>query len=1192
VFGFLDANQTDVTGDGGDSTGISKLYIYSGTPGATRTWTLKATITVGAAALNQRPEAWSMAIDSSNNLHVAWVVKADMSIKYVKLAFSTPGGVNTWTPGSIATAVSAPGANIFHTRIDIDCPGTTTDNPIIVANRTNTNSTGTLSVTIAIKNNSAVWVVDNTWTRVSGHGAQNTYYDDMSCSCSHEAAPDATGYHYVAISTSLVDQATSVAGQRIDVCQVNLATGTIVNRYNVQNYYDASTMFKGRLFYAGSVSNTKRWVHMGYKWGASYDAGDSMISLSYMFGLDGSNAKVSPSTGSSPVQGWSRSATADDKSTYMPCAMTYNKVDGTGVWHWQDGGQVRERVGLFDWGSYTATQHGAFGIADNGTVLAGLGSAYGNAQSRNCDALSLDSFHVRQYEVDHILTYMHVVGKSIIDSPASGATVTTGKPVVIPKLNVGLTYCPRFIQTVFQFAKDAGFTTSLQTYYQDAATNLDSAPGTSDPNSYVLGTPLQVTSLLSQGTWYARSYLHDEFGAWAAPQALASPWTVAHAPAASNLQPGTGSQVSVYGSATTFTWTFSDPYSADVQSAYQVVVQRVSDYATVWDSGKVSSSGGSTSTTIGATYKDQDLRWMVRVWDAEDVVGPYAVSAGTFLLTDPPVVVVTGPSGTITTGIPTITWTDTLAGAKVQQYYRVVISTGGVTIWDTGYVIGAGLSYKLPPGLLSNSTTYTATVYCRDNYTLEGFASGSFTTGYTPPAAPANAGTAQVYLFEYTTRGFVYVSMDGAGYDADFQSYNLYRRKYGTTTWDLINTWSTPGVRVSYQDFTAVSNQTYEYAVTQVVNRFGDIIESSKSYLRRPTPTDDKYWLFSRSDTTKSMPLLSVTNDGYTEEYESETYHIIGRGRHTDYGDRLGLNGSLTIKLRDRMTTGLAKVNYLDNPDFTARTGDNNDPIGWTTANSGTVGNKTTGFAGAQEPTPSGSPEAFSINASAIGTATSDYVEAQQSIAQSDWPIGAGINFVVSFYGAPKPTAVDYGIWCVFYNSANGIISTVAPSNLTPSEYYLPTPGAGHVDFGLTGQYWARYYQAFTTPALYDHMTIGIRMRGTGSGTAGLSKTLTISATQLETGTTPGAYVDGDQIGGQWRGDSGISQSETTGYYTARQMKKRLEAYKLQREYGYLRTPFGDIYTVSLGDMSLSRIAGVSTNEFSDVELPYTEVSF
>lgn len=59
---------------------------------------------------------------------------------------------------------------------------------------------------------------------------------------------------------------------------------------------------------------------------------------------------------------------------------------------------------------------------------------------------------------------------------------------------------------------------------------------------------------------------------------------------------------------------------------------------------------------------------------------------------------------------------------------------------------------------------------------------------------------------------------------------------------------------------------------------------------------------------------------------------------------------------------------------------------------------------------------------------------------------------------------------------------------------------------------------------------------------------------------------------------------------TARQKRQALMAMRLTRQTFLLKNPFGDIFTVSIGDMTIDRIAGVSTNEFVDVTIPYQEV--
>jgi hypothetical protein len=59
---------------------------------------------------------------------------------------------------------------------------------------------------------------------------------------------------------------------------------------------------------------------------------------------------------------------------------------------------------------------------------------------------------------------------------------------------------------------------------------------------------------------------------------------------------------------------------------------------------------------------------------------------------------------------------------------------------------------------------------------------------------------------------------------------------------------------------------------------------------------------------------------------------------------------------------------------------------------------------------------------------------------------------------------------------------------------------------------------------------------------------------------------------------------------TAREQKQALHDMQRARETYLLRTPFGDVYQVSLGDVSVSRVAGVGRSEFVDVTVPYTEV--
>jgi len=68
----------------------------------------------------------------------------------------------------------------------------------------------------------------------------------------------------------------------------------------------------------------------------------------------------------------------------------------------------------------------------------------------------------------------------------------------------------------------------------------------------------------------------------------------------------------------------------------------------------------------------------------------------------------------------------------------------------------------------------------------------------------------------------------------------------------------------------------------------------------------------------------------------------------------------------------------------------------------------------------------------------------------------------------------------------------------------------------------------------------------------------------------------------QLRDDSGT---------TARSKKQRLENLKSRVTLFYLRTPFGDIYFVYVGNLQVSRLAGVGQSEYATVTIPYSQVS-
>jgi hypothetical protein len=266
------------------------------------------------------------------------------------------------------------------------------------------------------------------------------------------------------------------------------------------------------------------------------------------------------------------------------------------------------------------------------------------------------------------------------------------------------------------------------------------------------------------------------------------------------------------------------------------------------------------------------------------------VAAETFFIDD----VTSGDTGNINTASPVVKWTVTVGGGRFQTNYRVVISQGSVTVYATKWQLSSASSHKIPLGYLANTQTYTVTVYVKDSLGLENSASQTFSTSWSLPAAPA----VTVDTSPYQTSGYVRVTWTNATVDADFISYNVYRRLATETAWTLMDTEVVNQANYEFRDYLTSSGVDYHYAVTQVVDRFSSVVESV-SNVNAVTVVSENYWLIHPNDSTKNVMLRNVTDDPHEEEYEQADYVIIGRGRHVDYGDRVGYRGTLTAKLRD-----------------------------------------------------------------------------------------------------------------------------------------------------------------------------------------------------------------------------------------------------------------------------------------------------
>jgi len=194
----------------------------------------------------------------------------------------------------------------------------------------------------------------------------------------------------------------------------------------------------------------------------------------------------------------------------------------------------------------------------------------------------------------------------------------------------------------------------------------------------------------------------------------------------------------------TFTWTFKDMNSSDTQSAYQLHLSNVSNFATTsYDSGTVASS--TAAHTPVSAIAEGIYYWRVRNRDNGGVWGPYCAGRVIKIDTGAPFAAAPSDEGVWCTS-PTVNWTwtasvDTVSGIA-GYYISIGTSAGGADVVLDQWTVLANYSYVSG----TNGTTYYAKVKAADNATNVGAYGGNsngITVDVTVPTAeaPADSGT-------------------------------------------------------------------------------------------------------------------------------------------------------------------------------------------------------------------------------------------------------------------------------------------------------------------------------------------------------------------------------------------------------------------------------------------------------------------
>ena len=877
-----DSNQSSAPAGYGDRDDVKKIHIYESTTTARTAFTLRASINV---AFNHESDV-SACIDFLDNPHITYLDTAG-AIKYVNFTYSS------WTPSAITTVQSPAAGDSFQQPLISVSDARI---PVVIWRVADAGRKGEFRVFVRRSS-------DNAWTQLVANVVEASGLTDTweSHAGTVLKGGTATARNYVA---AFAVGGYGDGGVRIYTFTYDEGAGTAsaatqratYDAGNVQN--SASYHFTRKVMLFQSAANEFTYASMQWFPGKCTVARATFDGTTF-------TQTVQPT-----VESFSHSRSADSLMTitYASQVVNFYTVET----------QSNSMQAIINYvrrinsnGSVSSSEKRYYDDKANWWHVKGLSG--GNSWNLDNTYHDLIFYECQSNGTTWKVRHWNVKAKNAPAAviPTDGSTVTTSLPGVSGKIN-WRTFNPSLVKMKWQFAKDSGFTTSVKTYTQ-ADSKYRSGDGT--PASIPITDVLPGADELTQGNWFVRAALVDEFGSplvYSAANAV----TVSHAPVAGSLSPANGSNL-VYGSGQrTLAWKFSDTYSGDSQTAYEVVVTRDDTGAVVTDTGKVASTAQYYALTVDASLKGIELSWQVRLWDTDDVAGPYT-SPYTFTLLDAPSPGVTDPTdgGTTASSLPKVTLTPSAPGRTITKL-RVVYSQAGEQVYDTGLISvsipdGQQYTWQGSAGVFKNNQSYTAVVTVTDNAGLSGSQTITFSTQWTPPADPTGLAV-DATPYDDEAAGYVKVTWDNTAADADFVCWNIYRKDdeidpntlavLAEGTWNLIDTLYEVADTYEYHDFKAPSSYKVNYRVRQVANRFGDLVESANTDAITGYP-NSTYWLIEKDAAPAALKLHIVTEDSYTDEYEEEEYTLIGRGRHIDVGDHLGIKGSLTVQLRNTGST-------------------------------------------------------------------------------------------------------------------------------------------------------------------------------------------------------------------------------------------------------------------------------------------------
>lgn len=206
-----------------------------------------------------------------------------------------------------------------------------------------------------------------------------------------------------------------------------------------------------------------------------------------------------------------------------------------------------------------------------------------------------------------------------------------------------------------------------------------------------------------------------------------------------------------------------------------------------------------------------------------------------------------------------------------------------------------------------DALNYQVYVQVQDSIGLQAEDNKLFSTDWVEPVQAAATVTSDAFK--------VTVAWTNAAVEAGFVAWRVYRRymipaivdldlQNTASLWTLLYETTTNKASYTFQDYLAPLNRPVEYAVVQMADRFGSLIESKITSSSTVTLVGDRYYFVPEVPigSIAAFEAAYVTAEGFSKEVEQALLHIKGRGRQLQIGDDLGYTGTLTIKLRNAAT--------------------------------------------------------------------------------------------------------------------------------------------------------------------------------------------------------------------------------------------------------------------------------------------------